>query len=94
MYRVKADMLVCADCLAFTANDSVFNGDGDDVTNEHGDKMVAALGDADLANLTLGGDHRGFFGEDSTCDGCGSNEAGDRYTAFVLEKVPGSHPER
>lgn len=85
-YKVKTVMLVCVDCLTFTSNGTVFNGDGDDVTNEHGDKMVAVLGDTDLANMVLGGKDQGFFGEGSTCDGCGDNQGGQRYTAFILVK--------
>jgi hypothetical protein len=84
--RVKADLLVCTDCLTFLSNGTVFDGDGMDVTGEHGERIEARHDTADLANMCLGGESRGFFHEDCECDGCGSSECGDRFTAYILEK--------
>lgn len=71
-----AELAVCQDCIMLLAN-----GEG---SGETVDAMTAVWGD-DGRHLVPGGDDLGYSA--SPCDGCGSDDHGDRFTAALLKPV-------
>jgi len=72
---------ICTDCLSLLANGEVFDGDGEDIADEHFAKMVAVWGESAASFPTLGGEDQGFSWQ--WCDGCDSRLGGDRFDAYI-----------
>lgn len=91
-FESAVTLRICVDCLMLLANGDVIDGDGNDITTEHGAKMDEQWPDTEI---TLGcadpdcdddGEECGFSWQ--PCDGCDSRLGGDRYhaTAWINEK--------
>ncbi len=78
------DLAVCVDCAMLIANGEVTDGEGNDITAEHAERMREVWGD-DAVHLVLTCPQNcdGWFFW-SRCDGCGSALGGDRHPAAAL----------
>lgn len=77
----STEIEVCEDCVFLLANGEVTDGLGNDITEQHAEKVSTIWGSRYI--LIYDGEDS-FFGW-TECDGCGDKLGGTRYNATAIQ---------